>query len=284
MFKLFCFNRIHITIVLVTSLLLIALTGMSHYTISAGASRVVLDYRETFDTLMLGRTQLFPGLPNQGGWYRELAEGDAFGEIQNAISRSRNALHEHTAITVPPNLQTIDKNFLGVYPLGDKAIITLQADFYAHTSNQNAVNNYKGALTVTGGPHPGFELIGFNLVAGNGTPKSLTGVNVYLSAFNGAENNEPIPLIVGQNLAWDTWHRVKIMIDHDDDTYMSITVDDQTQVLTGFRPPRNTDGLQWLRGQQIEFLNAVLIPDDVGGNRTDDDVYWDNLRVRVSQK
>jgi hypothetical protein len=241
----------------------------------------VIVHQTNFDKLALGTTQPFPGAANQDGWYRELAMGDAFGEIQDTIALDGQALHEHTASTVPPHLQTIDRRNLNPLMLESRAVISLKADFYAHSSNLNAVNNYVAGLKVTGGPHPGFELIGFDLGAGNGLAKNLTGVNVRLATFNGTNNNDPIPLTVGQGLAWDTWHSVTVVIDHADDTYISVTVDDQKQDLTGYRPPRSFDGIQWLRGQRIENLLAIIIPDDVGGDRTDDDVYWDNLRVRV---
>ena len=249
-------------------------------TLASNQGNVVV-YQTNFNKLAPGITQPYPGATDQDGWYRELALGDAFGEIQETIALDGQALHEHTASTVPPYLQTIDRRNLNPIPLGPNAVISLKVDFYAHSNNLTAVNNYLAAFEVTGGPHPGFRIIGFDVGAGNGLAKSLTGVNVRLATFNGTNNNGPIPLTVGQGLAWDTWHSVTVVLDHADDTYISITVDEQKQDLTGYRPPRSFDGTQWLRGQRIENLHAILIPDDVGGDRTDDDVYWDNLRVRV---
>ena len=90
-----------------------------------------------------------------------------------------------------------------------------------------------------------------------------------------------LPLTVGHGLAWDTWHRVKVSIDQQHDTYLSLVVDDQRQNLVGFQPPRSFDGEKWLRGQLIEVLEAGITPDDVGGVTTNDDIYFDNLKLTV---
>lgn len=134
-------------------------------------------------------------------------------------------------------------------------------------------------MSVGGGPHPGFEIIGVGLGGGNGTPKSDTGVSVTLGYFNGVDNNEVIPLTVGQRLTWDAWHSVTVALDQVNDSYLFVTVDGNTQNLSGYTPGRSYDGSQWLRGQLIEGITAQIVPDDLGGVRTDDNVYWDNLKV-----
>ena len=234
-------------------------------------------YQTDFDSLTPGQTEPYPGAAGQDGWYRMLAEGDALGEIQDAIADGGQSLHLHTAETVPPGLQTISSRETGIVPLSNVGIISLSVDFYASSSNLGAINNFLSAFSVAGGPHPGFEIIGFGLGAGNGTSKAETGLNVSLGMFDGSTNNDPITLTVGQGLAWDAWHSISISLDQFADTWLSITVDGQTQSLLGYQPVRSFDGTQWLRGQQIETLNAAITPDDLGGIRSDDDVYFDNV-------
>ena len=238
-------------------------------------------YQTNFDTLALGRTEPSPAT-GQDGWYRQIAEGDALGEIQDVVANGGRSLHQHTATTVPPALQTYDVRDVGPLSLRNTGMITLSVDFLARSSDLSTVNSYVAELVVLGGPHPGFEIIGFGLLAGNGSLKSDTGVNVIIAAFNGATNNDPIPLTVGQNLAWDTWHSVSISLDHHSDSWLSITVDGQTEDISAFQPARSDDGSQWLRGQLLEYVRAGIVPTDVGGDRTDDDVYWDNLSVTAS--
>jgi len=199
-------------------------------------------YQTNFDSLALGLTEPFPGAAGQDGWFQQLAVGDAFGEIQGGVANGGRALHQHTAATVPPALQTIDARDVGPVSLANIGTVSLSLDFYASSSNLSDVNNYIASFTVNGGPHPGFQIIGFGLGAGNGLPKSETGLNVGLAAFNGSNNNDPIPLTVGHNLSWDAWHSISISLDHHADTWLSITVDGQTQSLLGYQPVRTFAG------------------------------------------
>jgi PEP-CTERM motif len=268
------FRRSHVLVSL-------ALTGYTFAT-STPPARGDVVYQSSFNALSTGLTLPYPGDPGQDGWFSLLAVGDAFGEVQSAIAVSGNALHEHTAATVPANLQTIDDRPLGAIPLAAVGVISLRVDFFASTSNLQSVNSFSANLGARGGPHPGFDIIDFGLGAGNGTSKSETGVNVALAAFNGTNNNDPIGLGVGQHLAWDTWHSISISLDQRADTWLSITVDGATQSLLGYRPPRSlVNGTDWLRGQQLADLLAQVVPSDVGGDRTNDDVYWDNISLTV---
>jgi hypothetical protein len=236
-------------------------------------------YQTNFDSLALGHTQPFPGAPGQDGWYSQLAVGAAFGEIQGAIANPGRALHEFGPASNPASLQTIDTRGIPSTNVSTSPLITLSFDFLAHSSDLSAVNGFNASMTANGGPSPGFQVIFVDIGAGNGTPKNVTGVNVSLAAFNGSDNNVPIPLTVGQQLSWNTWHSVTVALDQVDDTYRFITVDGQTQTLAGFLPPRSFPGSVGVRGQLIESLSALVIPDDVGGIRTNDDIYWDNVRL-----
>lgn len=246
-------------------------------------AKVVL-YRSNFNSLSAGLTQPFPGAPRQDGWFSELALPPAYGEIQKDIARGRQALHEFTSVSVPDFTQTIDKRFITPPDLSSYPIITLQVDFYAHTSDLSASNVYGAVLGVTGGPHPGFQMLEFSVNSGNGVPKADAGVNIGLSRFNGVDNNEPIPLSVGQNLAWDTWHRVIVVANQASDRYVSITVDRQSEDLKAYLLPRSdvAPGV-WERGQLMEEIQAVIAPNAEFGGASDDDIYWDNLIITVER-
>jgi hypothetical protein len=105
-------------------------------------------YQENFDGLALGQTQPYPGVVGQGGWYSVLAQSGGYGEIQSTIANSGNALHEFTAATTPPSLQTIDACNLNGDDANVLPIVTLSVDFYAHTSNLSAVNNFSADIEV----------------------------------------------------------------------------------------------------------------------------------------
>jgi hypothetical protein len=243
-------------------------------------ARADLVYGENFDALSPGVTQSFPGDAGQGGWFSALAVSPAFGEIQGAIAQGGQALHEFTSASNAPAVQTIDRHDFAAFDVSGSPLITLSFDFYAHSSNLDAVNLFSAVLEATGGPHPGFQIIGVGLGAGNNTPKIVTGLNVGLAAFNGIDNNGPIPLAVGQGLAFDAWHHLSVSLNQAQDRWISITVDGQTQDLSAYLPPRSfLDGGVSQRGQLIETLAASLIPDDLGGVRSDDDIYWDNVSL-----
>lgn len=170
-------------------------------------------YSQNFDGLTVGQTQPFPRAPGRGGWYSVLAENGGFGEIQGAVANSGLALHQFTAATTPPDSQTIDRIELGSINVNHLPWVSLSFDFLGRTSDLDAVNSFQASILAGGGPFPGFEIIGAGIGAGNGTAKRETGLNLSLATFNGLDNNESIPLVVGQDLDFDAWHSVSIMID-----------------------------------------------------------------------
>jgi hypothetical protein len=239
-------------------------------------------YWSRFNSLDLGLTQPHPGAAGQGLWYAELAVAPAFGEIQNQIRVSGRALHEHTSSANPEGQQTIDRRpVVNPSDLDATPFVMLEVAFYAHTSDLAATNSYRAGLQAFGGPEVHFPILGFDLVSGNGTPKGVAGVNLQLDQFNGLNNNEPVPLAVGQGLAWDSWHFVTLIVDQGADSYYSLTVDGQTQWLLGHQLPRSqVAGGAWERGQLIEQIQAAIIPAHNGAS-TNDDIYWDELYLSV---
>ena len=263
---------------------LIGLTGVAAVStvscllLAVHAVAAPFSYQENFDGLSVGQTQPFPGDPGQGGWFSAFAQGSAFGEVQSTVANTGQALHEFTAATNPNRQQTIDRRNFSPVDVNGLPLVTLSFDFYAHTSDLNAVNNFIANMTGFGGPGGPFSIVDVNLGGGNGTPKAVTGVSVNMGAFNGV-NNDRIPLAVGQHLAFDTWHSVSVSLDQLQDRYISITVDGNTEDLSAFILARDFPGGIPTRGNLLDHLQAQVVPDDVGGVRTDDDVYWDNLSL-----
>jgi hypothetical protein len=252
---------------------------------AASPARLVV-YRSKFNSLTAGLTQPFPGAPGQDGWFSEAALPPAYGEIQTETALGRQALHEFTSPAVENFAQTIDRHLLTPPDLSRYPIIKLKVSFFAHSTDLNASNVYGAAMAITGGPFPGFEIVQFSVNSGNGTPKAEAGVNVGVAWFNDVNNNdEPIPLTVGQNLAWDTWHSLTLVLDQAGDHYVSLKVDGKTEDLSAYRLPRSevAPGV-WERGQLMEELVAVIAPNTEFGGSSDDDIYWDNLRLIVKRR
>jgi hypothetical protein len=273
---------------IIFSLLLPGLLVIPSYTLApttgSPARAKVVVYKSNFNSLTAGLIQPFPGAPRQDGWFSELALPPAYGEIQKEIALGRHALHEFTSPSVPDFTQTIDKRFITPPDLSRYPLITLQVDFYAHTSDLSASNIYGAHMGITGGPHPGFQMLEFSVNSGNGVPKGEAGVNIGLSLFNGVDNNEPISLNVGQNLAWDTWHHVTVIADQASDRYISLTVDGRSEDLSAYLLPRSevAPGV-WERGQLMEDIQAVIAPNIDFAGVSNDDIYWDNLNITVER-
>ena len=273
---------------LILNLLLPGLMVISGHTLplpaAASTSARLIVYKSNFNSLSAGLTQPFPGAARQDGWFGELALPPAYGEIQKDIARGRQALHEFTSPSVPNFTQTIDKRLITPPDLSRYPLMTLQVDFYAHTTDLNASDIYGAVMLVNGGPFPGFEMLQFSLNSGNGIPKGEAGVNIGLSLFNGVDNNEPIPLSVGQNLAWDTWHSLTLVANQATDHYVSLKVDGQSEDLSAYFLLRSevAPGV-WERGQLMEEIQAVIAPNVDFGGASDDDIYWDNLLITVER-
>jgi hypothetical protein len=109
-------------------------------------------------------------------------------------------------------------------------------------------------------------------------------VKITLYEFNNNPedpNNLYLPLEVGNQLAWNEWHHVELIIDYANDEYISIEVDGEYQDLSGHTPERS-----WPDFEQGTFLqrleaNAIPWPWDPP-DQTDDDIYWDNLSLTVA--
>ncbi len=251
----------------------------------AGAAALAAPIYETsFDALTTGPTTPHPGASGQDGWYRLAAMGSAYGEIQHVPDSSGNALHQFAPASNPPGVQTMDARALPPPDLAAKPVVTLSFDFYAHSSDSNALNSFSASLNIEGGPHPGYQILGVRIGGGNGTPRSVTGVCINLSTYNGSNNNEAVALTIGQGLAWDAWHHVVVAMDHAADEYRSVMVDGVVQYLPGVPLPRSDDGGVWKRGALIETLTASIVPEAFGSAQTDDDIYWDNLALTADER
>ena len=248
--------------------------------VSTAMGKIVV-YETDFDALVPGQTQYQPGDPNHDGWFLLGADTDGYGQIQSDIARGLYALEQFAAIEAGTGHQTINKRELVRPDLSVHPRVTLQADFFAHTSDPNARNTYTASLKVLGGPHPGYEILAFHLYSGNGNIKGDDGVSLSVYAFDGKDNHFVIPLSVGQHLQWDRWHSVELVIDQQQDGYVSITVDGQSQDISGYALHRSYYQGQWRRGQWIDCFHAEIVPTDNFGAQTDDVSYFDNISLTV---
>lgn len=242
------------------------------------AVRTQTIYEQGFDSLTAGRT----GNPPRAGqdlWYAALAVGEGFGEIRAHVGNPSQALHEFAPASTPAGWQTIDARDLEPVDISSLPSVSLSADFRASSSDLSTRNGYMARLEIRGGPHPWYTINGFTLEGGGGRSKAETGLAVTIYGFNGADNNFPLQPEVGQGLAWDTWHQILIEVSPATGYYLGITVDGAYEDLSRFMLPRNElDGV-WRQGGLIERIEALVVPNDWGSERSDDHIYWDNIRV-----
>jgi WD40 repeat protein len=86
---------------------------------------------------------------------------------------------------------------------------------------------------------------------------------------------------VGRQLAWESWHHVILVVDQAQDRYVSLTVNGRTEDLSSHPLPRSElDGV-WQRGQLMEEILANIAPNRSFGDASEDDIFWDNLRISV---
>lgn len=99
------------------------------------------------------------------------------------------------------------------------------------------------------------------------------------------DNNLRLIPTVGRNLAWGTWHSVTLVADQAEDRYVSIEVDGRLEDLSAYLLPRSqTAPGVWERGQLMEYIEAAIYPNSDFGGSSDDDIYWDNLRITVKRR
>lgn len=248
----------------------------------------VVVYDTNFDGLTIGTTAN-PSLLGHDQWFADLAVPPGYGEIQGTVAVAGLALHEFTGVQSPTGLQTVDRRPLVSPDLTLRPIIELRARFLCRTSDVTAINTYYASLGAHGGPHPGFEMLKFELLSGNGASKA-SGVDVVINRWDNAVcNGGPIALTVGQDLAWNAWHEIVVVADQSTGRYIGVTVDGAYQDLGANLLPLSFIGSCGQRGQRIDELVAQVVPTDWIDNsgsvpvlyETDDDVFWDDVSLRV---
>lgn len=237
-----------------------------------------LFYATDFDDLTPGPTQHHPGDESQDWWY--YGERAGYDEIQDAIVvNSGQALRLFVDLNDNDGAQTSVKRELTPPDLSRSPMITLEADFYAVTSDQEVMNEYSAVLEIFGGPHPGYLIMGVGLSSGNGTAKNVRKVDVGVVCFNGVDNNVLVPLSIGQGLDWEMWHHLTLVIDQRAGRYVSLTVNEDTQMLGDYLLPHSQDEGVWKRGQLIEQLQTLIAARHWDAEKSADDIYWDNISV-----
>ena len=269
--------------------LLLALIFIATLTASSQTPPIVLHHSD-FDSLTPGTTQPDPGHPGQGGWIDAASNAPAYGEIQGAVALGSQALHLHTAAANPAGQQKIDIVRLTPPDLQTSPVMEIRFDFYCASSDTLAVNGYDALVVVSGGPHPGFFLMKIGIRGGFGQPKT-TNLAVHLDYYRPEIlNNEEIPLMHGQNLAFGAWHQVALGIDEGLGRYVYFEIDGIAEDLSPWTLPRSEVAPNvWQRGALAETLEVQLIPSDVldasGPTpvlvETDDDFYVDGITLGV---
>ena len=158
-----------------------------------------------FDDLSLGLTEN-PPVPGQDGWTAIFHPGNSFGEIQDVVANGGNAIHQFTDITNTNAQQSIDSRFFNAVNVSSVTEIVFDIDFNAQSSDLTTQNSYAASAGFFGDG----ELFSFSVGSGNGPVREDIGVSVGISTFNGTDNNGPLNISVGQNLAWEEWHSVQL--------------------------------------------------------------------------
>ncbi len=238
-------------------------------------------YETDFDDLTPGKTFSFPGASGHDGWYEDFSASQAFGEIQSTLARSGQALQEFKDSSArrnvaPPNLV-------------ENPFIILQVDFYVSSDDPaDRVNEIDAFVGVFGGSPldpdaNNYEILGLKVISGPGSDWSQ-GVDIELNAYNERDKRYSFRPHVGRDLAWDAWHTVTLIADHGSGSYVSLTVDCQTDQLSDFMLPLDDvdpSGI-WTRGNKMKTLLTHII--QPGGFESQlDHVYWDNLSLVVGQ-
>lgn len=231
-------------------------------------------YETNFDSLAVGLLPAPPGAANQDFWYYVVRGTDGVSEIQSVIANSGHALHEYASQAADIYVQTFDAR--SINPAVDvfgMTLVMLTVDFYAHSSDLTTTDFYNAFIKVTGGPHPGYEIIAMGISSGNGALKNERKLDLDFAAFNGVDNNYIFSTAAGRTLEWDTWHTVTIVIDQNSEHYVSITVNGVTEDVSTHPLPRSNDSGVWKRGRLIDAISAGLI----ANGQSDDNIYWDNV-------
>ena len=232
-------------------------------------------YETDFDSLTLGETQS-PALAGQDGWRAGFQPGNSFSEIQDSVARCGNAFHQFTDITNTEGQQSISSRSFEAVDLSSVSELIFEIYFYASSSDLSARNSFTADARLDGDG----VLYDISIGSGNGNIKSEVGVSIGLSMFNGTSNNIPFSPNVGQNLAWDTWHSVKLRADLQALEWVSITVNGQEESLEGI-PLRRNSGATF--PTELDQVVLQIINRENSGDETSDSIFFDNLSIRVTE-
>jgi hypothetical protein len=236
-------------------------------------------YHTDFEGLTVGETLPSPGRPGQDGWIRGGAHAGQYGEIQNQIALDGQAYHHHTGDIVRQGQGAYDQRPLASPDLTANPYVILSLDYYCVTSDLDATNFFGAGFYIYNLTDPVAMMIGCDL-RGPG-PRRPSGVSLVMDQFGGS-GNPPLPLSVGQHLAYDTWHHMQLVTDEASGNYVALTVDGATQLLTGHAMPRIPFNGEWVRGTHLHGIQTLIFGGNTDQVQTSDDVYWDNVVLRVA--
>ena len=233
-------------------------------------------YSTDFDDLSLGQTEN-PANTGHDEWTSIFHPGNSFGAIQNVVSNGGNAIQQFTDITNTNGQQSIDNRSFSSVETETTTEVVFEIDFYSSSSDLNTRNSYAASASVRGDG----EVFGFSIRSGNGQLKSDVGVSVGLATFNGVDNNEPISLTVGRNLAWDAWHELQLRADLSTNQWLSISVNGDTQPLDGIALPRNFPGGVPTSATFMDRIELQVVNVEGFGDETSDSVFFDNVSLDI---
>jgi len=230
-----------------------------------------------FDDLSLGLTEN-PPVPGQDGWTAIFHPGNSFGEIQDVVANGGNAIHQFTDITNTNGQQSIDSRFYDPVNVSSAVEIIFDIDFNAQSSDLTTQNSYAASAGIFGDG----QLFSFSIGSGNGPVREDVGVSVGLSTFNGTDNNIPLGISVGQNLAWEEWHSVQLTANLQTLEWVSISVNGASQSLSGIDLPRNFNAGGPFTPTFFDEVSLQVVNIENFGDETSDSIFFDNLSLAVT--
>lgn len=234
-------------------------------------------YATDFDDLSLGFTEN-PPAPGQDGWTAIFHPGNSFGEIQNVVANGGNAIHQFTDITNTNAQQSIDSRFYDPVNVSSAVELIFDIDFNAQSSDLTTQNSYGASAGIFGDG----QLFSFSVGSGNGPVREDVGVSVGISTFNGTDNNIPLNISVGQNLAWGEWHNVQLTANLQTLEWISISVNGASQSLNGVDLPRNFNAGNPFTPTFIDEVLLQVVNIENFGDETSDSIFFDNLSLAVT--
>lgn len=240
-------------------------------------------YSTDLDDLAAGPLAGHPGSPDQDWWYRVMA-GLATAEVHPTHGHPSQCLELFAPASNGDGSQTYGIRELDDVPLWRVPQLTLRFDAYLTTSDQTTSNQYLAQVSLLDLTEALGLVTSVAFVAGeHGIPRDVSGLDVVVLGYVEGISNLPLPLTVGQDLSWDAWHTVELVLSPATGFYVSLTVDGATQDLSQHMTPRFPVQGQWQPAEFIDTIECDVVSFEWGDpvQQTDDRVRLDNLAIEA---